>query len=317
MKTAILIFLTAGAVLAQPGAAVQTDVPISNLPANLPAQPIGPNDLLLLSVYDSAEFSRSVRVSGLGDIRLPMLKQQIHAAGLMPAALEESIRAALMEEGLLVDPIVSVNIAEYHSRPISVAGAVHNPVTFQAVGPMTLLQAIAHAGGLEKNAGTEILVTRTEVRDGTPQSTTQRIEVKSLFDNAEARYNIALQGGEEIRVPEAGHIFVVGNVKKPGEFSAPEAADPTVLKAVALAEGLEPFTAKQAFIYRPDSSGVKREVPVNLSGILARKSPDVPMEPGDILYIPDNKHKKLSMAALERLLVFGSTAGATALVYGR
>jgi polysaccharide export outer membrane protein len=317
MKIAMLIFLTAGAVLAQPGAAVQTDVPISNLPANLPAQPIGPNDLLLLSVYDSAEFSRSVRVSGLGDIRLPMLKQQIRAAGLMPAALEEAIRAALIEEGLLVDPIVSVNIAEYHSRPISVAGAVHNPVTFQAVGPMTLLQAIAQAGGLEKNAGPEILVTRTEVRDGTPQTTTQRIEVKSLFDNADARFNMALQGGEEIRVPEAGHIFVVGNVKKPGEFSAPEATDPTVLKAVALAEGLQPFSAKQAFIYRPDSSGVKREVPVNLSEILARKSPDVPMEPGDILYIPDNKHKKLSIAALERILVFGSTAGATALVYGR
>jgi hypothetical protein len=35
----------------------------------------------------------------------------------------------------------------------------------------------------------------------------------------------------------------------------------------------------------------------------------------DILYIPENKSRKLSIAALEKALLFGSTAGATALVW--
>jgi hypothetical protein len=37
--------------------------------------------------------------------------------------------------------------------------------------------------------------------------------------------------------------------------------------------------------------------------------------PGDILYIPENKRKRLTTSAIERILTFGSTAGATALIY--
>jgi polysaccharide export outer membrane protein len=190
-----------------------------------------------------------------------------------------------------------------------VAGAVRNPVTFQAAGPITLLQAISRAGGLERTAGLEILVTRGEE--------TLHVPVKGLVETADPRWNLALRGGEDIRVPEAGRIFVVGNVKKPGTFPPSDVAGATVLKAVAIAEGLLQFTAKTAYIYRPDGQGGKQEIAVNLSKILDRKSPDVVLAPEDILYIPDNKSKRLGFAALERVLVFGSTAGATALIYGR
>src|SRR5271155_1005204 len=84
---------------------------------NLPAQPIGANDLLSLSVYGAPELTRTVRVSAEGSIRLPMLKQRIAARGLMPAELETRIAAALAQEGLLIDPAVTVTIAEYYSRP--------------------------------------------------------------------------------------------------------------------------------------------------------------------------------------------------------
>ncbi len=53
--------------------------------ANLPAQRIGPNDLIAVSVYDSPELTRTVRVGADGLIRLPMLKQRIQAEGLLPA----------------------------------------------------------------------------------------------------------------------------------------------------------------------------------------------------------------------------------------
>ena len=52
---------------------------------NLPAQRIGPDDLIGLSVYDSPEFTRTIRVGPDGTIRLPMLKQRIKADGLMPS----------------------------------------------------------------------------------------------------------------------------------------------------------------------------------------------------------------------------------------
>src|SRR5579871_3658331 len=85
---------------------------------NLPAQRIGANDLIAISVYDAPELTRTVRVGEDGYFRLPMLKQKILAAGLMPAALEAAIVRALESEQLMVDPFVTVTIAEYESRPI-------------------------------------------------------------------------------------------------------------------------------------------------------------------------------------------------------
>ena len=48
-----------------------------------------------------------------------------------------------------------------------------------------------------------------------------------------------------------------------------------------------------------------------------RKAPDATLLANDVLYVPDNHGKRLGLAALEKILMFGSTAGATALIYGR
>src|SRR5258706_10561251 len=86
---------------------------------NLPAQRIGPRDLIVLQVYASPELSRTVRVGADGLIRLPMMKHQIKANGLMPDELETAVAQAFKEEGLVVDPFVTITVAEYSSRPIS------------------------------------------------------------------------------------------------------------------------------------------------------------------------------------------------------
>src|ERR1700680_460981 len=70
---------------------------------NLPAQKIGVDDMVAISVYDSPELTRSVRVSAEGQIHLPMLKQAIPAAGLLPRELGVGIAAALRAERILID----------------------------------------------------------------------------------------------------------------------------------------------------------------------------------------------------------------------
>jgi polysaccharide export outer membrane protein len=285
--------------------------------ANLPAQKIGPNDLLAVQVYDSPEFSRTVRVSAEGQIRLPILQQRIKAEGLMPTDLEAAIADALQDERLIVDPFVTVTVAEYHSRPVSVAGAVRAPVTFQALAPTTLLEAITRAGGLSSEAGSEILISKAQPGSGN-ESLIQRIPVKGLIDAADPELNIKLYGGEEIRVPEAGKVYIVGNVRRPGAYPVQENSQTSVLRLLALAEGLAPFANKQAYIYRREGgSGSKNEIPIELRRIMERKAPDTALVPNDILYIPDSSGKRVSLAALEKALLFGSTAGATALVYPR
>jgi hypothetical protein len=87
------------------------------------------------------------------------------------------------------------------------------------------------------DAGHEILVSRPEAA-GTGSVLIRRIPIKALLADSDPELNLKLVGGEEIRVPTADRIFVVGNVKKPGAFALGGDAATTVLKAVALAEGL-------------------------------------------------------------------------------
>jgi polysaccharide export outer membrane protein len=311
MKHLVFIFVTVTLVSAQISAPI---VPESG--ANLPAQVIGANDLIHVAVYDAPELTRTVRVGPDGYIRLPMLVRQIKAAGLMPANLETSIAEGLMSEKILKRPYVTVAVAEYHSRPISVAGAVKQPLTFQALGDVTLLEAITRAGGLSQEAGSEILVSRTTLGpDGLPSTLTQRIGVKALIEAADPDANMKLAGGEEIRVPDIGKIFIVGNVKKPGVYPVQEGSETSVLQALAVCEGLLPFASKQAYMYRREgAAGGKNEIPIELSKIMARKAPDVPMLANDILYIPDRQGRRASVAALEKILMLGTGAGG-ALVY--
>jgi len=276
---------------------------------NLPQQIIGANDLIAISVYDAPELTRTVRVESDGVIRLPLLKKSIEAAGLLPKDLEAGIADSLKEEEILIDPIVKVTVVEYYSRPISVAGAVRRPLTFQATGNVTLLEALSRAEGLSSDAGQEILVSRAE-------EPIRRIPVRALIDAADKDMNLRLYGGEEIRVPEASKIYVVGNVRKPGAFPVRDSADTSVLKLLALAEGLAPYAAKLAYIYRraPDGAS-KNEIEIALDSIMKRKSPDVPLQADDILYIPDNTGRRATISALEKVLMLTGTIGAAA-IYG-
>jgi polysaccharide export outer membrane protein len=292
----------------------------SDAGANLPPRPIGAGDLLAISVYGAPELSRTARVSQEGSIRLPMLKKPIEARGASPAELEQHVADALSQAGILLDPSVVITIAEYGTRPIRVAGAVRHPLTFDATGPVTLLEALTRAEGLSGDAGADILVTRTGPDMGpdigaTKGPLTKRIAVKDVIEQADPAANVILNGGEEVRVPEAGRVFVVGNVKKPGAFPVGDGAGISVLKALALAEGLAPFSTKLAYIYRPGEGG-KQEIEVSLRKILERKSPDVVLAAGDIFYIPDNRGGRVTANVIEKAVAFAAGTASGALILG-
>jgi polysaccharide export outer membrane protein len=119
-----------------------------------------------------------------------------------------------------------------------------------------------------------------------------------------------LAGGEQIRVPEAGKIFVVGNVKKPGAFSVHDAlGNTTVLTAIAMSEGLDQYASKTAYIYRQEPGRTeKTEIAVALQSIMNRKGADQPLAPNDILYIPQNTGKKMTLGMIERIAGIGASS---------
>ena len=54
-----------------------------------------------------------------------------------------------------------------------------------------------------------------------------------------------------------------------------------------------------------------------LSKILASKAPDVPLQPNDILYIPDNSGRRITVGALEKIAGFGSATASGLLIWRR
>ena len=163
---------------------VFTDVASGSGSSNLLGQKIGPNDLIAVTVYDAPEFTRTLRVGLDGQIILPLMVHTITAAGLMPRELEAKIVEALRSEDLLKEPVVTVTVAEYQSRPITVTGAVRNPITFQAIGNVRLMEALTRAGGLGPDAGKEALVMSAG------GGLVRRIMLKPLFDASDPKLDV-------------------------------------------------------------------------------------------------------------------------------
>jgi polysaccharide biosynthesis/export protein len=281
----------------------------------LPSQVINPDDSISVTVYGSQELTRVYRVNSDGSLRLPLLKNPIIVTGMRPAAVESAIVAALEADGLFVSPSVTVTLADVASRPISVVGAVRTPITFQMVGRVTLLDALARAGGVTPDSGPDIVLVRPN-----PESSNtllERIPLRPLLDGLVPEKNFPLKGGEEIRVPEAEKIFVTGNVQKPGPFQIRDKEPVTVLRALALAGGTLNFSLRYAYVYRKeDKTGNRSEIQVPLRDILKRKATDFVLQPEDTLYVPLDDKKKNTMAVVDKVTGFG-IATATGLIVWR
>lgn len=277
---------------------------------------VGPDDVLSLTVFDVPELTRQLRVGTDGTVRVPLLKKKINVNGMLPGEIETAVANELKAEDILVDPVVSVAVIEYHSRPVSVVGAVRLPVTFQAAPNTHLLDAITRAGGLTETAGSDIIVTHAITGpDGRATVINQRIPANKLMVDADDSVNIPLHGGEEVRVPEAGRVYVIGDVRHPGAIGVHDTTgNLTVLKAIAMSDGFDGFASKKkAYIFRKEGSPDQDGVPVDVQKILNRKIPDVTLQANDILYIPDSTGKRITMRALEATIGMGSAAAAAAI----
>jgi polysaccharide export outer membrane protein len=172
----------------------------------------------------------------------------------------------------------------------------------------------ARAEGLTGDAGTEVLLSRTKSAEGERELI--RIPVIELMQMAKPELNYVLKGGEEIRIPDAQKVYVVGNVKKPGAYTVRDGTPMTILKVLALAEGLERYAQKDAYIYRAEGSGgARKEIVVQLSRLMERKRPDELLQPEDVLYIPESKGKKATLGALEKAASFGMATASGVLIW--
>ena len=169
--------------------------PVRAAPLAAPDYVIGPDDVLTIVFWRDKEMSGDVVVRPDGRISLPLLND-IQAAGLTPEELRESLVAAAGR--LLEEPSASVVVKQINSRRVFITGEVGKPGPYALTGPMTVVQLIALAGGLNEYADTEhIVIMRVEIA----RTVAYRLNYRDLTKRKNLRQNIALQPGDTVIVP--------------------------------------------------------------------------------------------------------------------
>ncbi len=285
---------------------------------------LGPGDQINIRVVDMEEFTdRTVRIDPNGYVDLPMIGR-IQASGLTMDQLKDTLSSKLSR--YINAPQVSLNLSENQTQTVSVIGSVNAPGIHPLSGPRRLLDVLSLAGGEKADAGSRVILTRQTSQgplpitgaklDGTGNFSTASLSLDDLLNAANPSENIFVRPGDVISIPKADVIYVVGDVKKAGGFPLSSHPSLSILQALSLAQGLDHDASPgRAKILRPvpGGDGKSKEIPVDISKILAGQNPDVPLFAEDILFIPNSAAKSVSRRAAEAALQVATGV----VIYGR
>jgi polysaccharide export outer membrane protein len=265
---------------------------------------LGVGDLIEISVFGVPDLSTKARISGSGDVYLPLI-DYVHLASLTTDEAQELIQKRLEDGGFVRGPHVSIFVSESASQAITVLGEVSRPGAYPAIGDRRLFDLISAAGGLTDKAGRNVTIERR----GDPS---QKVELQLSSNLTEdTQDNVDILPGDTIIVSRAGIVYVVGDVKNPSGFRMDDNTL-TVLKALALVGGGTRTSAlSKTKILREGPNGTQ-EIPVNLKKILYAKAPDMALVKGDILFVPGSAAKSAAYRGAEAALAMSTTLAVVA-----
>ena len=155
---------------------------------------IGPEDVLSIVFWREKDWSADVVVRPDGKISLPVLND-VQAAGFTPEQLSAAVEQAAGK--YIVGADATVIVKEIHSRKVFVVGEVGRPGSFPLAGDMTVLQALAEAGGLLEHAKKGDIVV---VRTGKGREQRFKFNYNDVLKGKKTEQNIRLQPGDTILV---------------------------------------------------------------------------------------------------------------------
>jgi polysaccharide biosynthesis/export protein len=267
-------------------------------PAPPAAYLIGPGDLLAISVYGRPELGSGgagvggsgaagatapARLSGsrvdeTGSVRLPLIGS-VPLAGLSAAKAEERLKVAY--KPIIKEPWITVDVLEYRSRPLYLFGNFKKPGIVYMDRPLTLLQGIAQADGVDSIAA---LRSARLSRGGKVQP----VDIYELLANGDQRQNIWLHPGDAIYLPDKSseQVFIFGAVNKAGQVSMIN-GQLTLAQAIAASTPLSSgYDFTHVRIIRSLSPTKGELLVVDFDRIMRGKAPTFMLANGDIIYLP-------------------------------
>jgi polysaccharide export outer membrane protein len=237
---------------------------------------VGPQDRLDINVIPDVFSDKNVPVDVDGMFQYKDIGR-VKAQDLTERQIGDSIKKLLVNAGLHRDPTVNVQVVAFRSKMIYVNGdGVQTPQSFRIQGNDTIMSAIYQAGGFNTKAGTTITVRRRGGRGGPP------IEIKIPRSDVEQGAGVAasfhLQDGDVITVPEAGRVFVRGEVNAPGTYDLSQNAK-TVFDMINAAGGFTKYARKADVVVIRLVDGKPKKIKVD-------KDLSMAVQPNDAIEVP-------------------------------
>ena len=241
---------------------------------------IGPGDEVNVEVFDTPDLDQNGRVTDAGEFPL-MLGGKVRLASLTPIEAARTIEAALISSHVMYYPKVLVTVTQYATQNVTVFGQVNKPGSYSIDTPRSVVDVLGLAGGLTDLADRHVTIERH----------TSHRQISYYVSNRPGDLQdqtAMVNPGDKLIVPKAGIVYVLGDVGRPGGYPMTNNDGTlTVLQAVATAGGTASSAAPNSSrLIRRTAAGGYQSDPIPFSAMQKGKKPDMPLQAGDIVYVP-------------------------------
>ncbi len=246
---------------------------------------LAPSDEIEIKVAGEEDLSGIYKIDNDGNITFPILGK-VYASDMTLAQVEGKIAKQLEKDYFKTRVSLRAEVKKFHKRKVIISGEIARPgyYEFDEDKNMSLVELISLAGGpTEKACMNVATIMRPE---GEGKTKTIKIRAGDIMEGKEK--DIILDPGDRVKIPRA-NVIVMGEVVKPGTYGFGEANKMTLLSAISMAGGFTRIAAINSVkIIRMDEFGNKKKIKVNVANIYNGREKDVPLEPYDIIVVPES-----------------------------
>ncbi len=222
--------------------------------------------------------SRSGGLTEDADLQGSLLIRDGH---IQPVNFEKLFKQGDLSQDVLLRPSDAILIPNLKDKRVLVLGQVNKPVVLPLTPGITLLESISRSGGLTEDADLQGALL---IRDGQIQP----VNFEKLIKQGDFSQNLPLKPNDTVLIPNVRDkkVFVLGEVNKPGVL--PLRAGVTLVESISMAGGFTENAKKQNVLIVRGGLGNPTMLTVNVDTITQKGQTvqNVPLEPGDIVYVP-------------------------------
>jgi protein involved in polysaccharide export with SLBB domain len=254
---------------------------------------LGPGDLLNLALFDAPDSAR-LEVPIGPDGRITFLQaRDIMAAGLtideLRAKMDEALSKYYQNPRTIITPVA------FHSKKYIVLGAVANRGVYTFDRPLSVIEALARAGGLQTGVYGRDTVDLADLAHSFLVRNGQRVPVdfERLFQHGDLSQNVPLEPDDFLyfALASANEIYVLGQVAAPGV--AAYLPRTSVLSVIAARGGFTPEAFRSRVLVVRGSLNHPQTFIVDTSAILSSKQRDFQLQAKDIVYVSQSPWVKV------------------------